>query len=248
MRWMSILFAMIATAIPAQLTQDLAAFFPVETHPDLFYEATLSQEGWGETTGWIHQHWTGEWEGGGITRTLMVSTFADPELRLPPVMSEMTIRASDDGLALVRQRLITAELEDEVTDFPENHWVLPWPIAEGQTWTSEWPDNRSWSQITALGVPNPNSVIEVLASGETCTQMMSVLATRRTSGAVALQITESWLLAGFGPVKTIEHTGVIWEPGWDDLPVDALADLVDQREELPRRAVLMLVPPAGMYY
>lgn len=248
MRLALVLLTAITCAIPAQLTDDLAAFFPVETHPDLFYEATLTQEGWGETTGWIHQHWTGEWEDGGITRTLMVSTFADPELRLPPVMSEMTIRASNDGLALVRQRLITAELEDEVTDFPENHWVLPRLIAEGQSWTSEWPDNRSWSQITALDVPNPNPVIEVLASGETCTQIMSVLATRRTSGAVALQITESWLLPGFGPVKTIEHTGVVWEPSWDNLPVEALAGLVDRRESLPRRAILMLVPPAGMSY
>jgi hypothetical protein len=176
-----------------------------------------------------------------LTRVLQMQTFHDPDLRLPPVMEEHTLEFSADGVALRHRRLITAELPDELFDLPADAWVLPLPLEAGREWTVDLGARRSWSTITATDASNPNDLVADRASEESCLHTLTVAAERRTSGAVALGVTEIWWAPGLGPVKIMEWHGVLSDLAWEDLDLPSLAG---RRGELRRRARLRLMPPA----
>jgi hypothetical protein len=229
----------LALLIPA----GLQPYVTFEQHPDLFFEVTSTQVGWGTTTGWVHWHWLGGWEASGeatLTKVLAYSTWADPELRLPPVMEELSLRLDDSGLALVRKRSVTAELPDEVTDFPPGSWVLPLPIEQGRTWTTETPSVRTWSQITSTEAESPNTLV----TRAPCVVTLSVAAEHRTSGAVVVDTTETWWAPGVGPVQFEQAHGSPPGLDWDALPPEALGAVASQRASFEQHATLKLVPPA----
>jgi hypothetical protein len=235
--------AAVSSWTPAQPSGEIADLFPVDRFPDHFYEVTSEQTGWGVTTGWVHSHWLGSWEASGeaqVTHLLRVTTFCDPDLRLPPVMEEITLQLDEEGLAALQMRSITAGLPDEVTVFPSGTWVVPVPVEEGREWLASNDRLKSWTQIVATDAPNPNRSIEEAGP---CVQTINVTAERRPRGLVALFVTESWWARGFGPVQIIESSEVRAEMDWEVLAPNELARFVDERESMRQHATLCLARP-----
>lgn len=220
------------------------AFVPFDTHPDLFLEVSSTQEGWGTTTGWVHWHWLGEWEASGearVTTVEVISTFADVELRLPPVMEEQRLRVSDEGIEILRKRSITAEMPDEITEMPAGSYLLKWPLEAGNTWTTEERRFRTWSRITSLEAASPNT----LATRNPCVVVMSVAAEHRPSDAVILDVVETWWAPGIGPVMIEQAHGPQFDLDWGALPPESLAALVSRRDAMAQHATMRLMPPYG---
>lgn len=236
--WLSLLSAL---GLCAPAPEPLAPYVPFEQHPDLFFEVTSEQAGWGTTTGWVHWHWAGGWEASGeatLTTLWAISTFADPDLRLPPVLEEMRLRLDASGLALVRRRAITAELPDEVVDFPAGSWLLPLPIEAGRTWTTEQGATRTWGQIVSAEAESPNP----LFTGAPCVVTLAVAAERRSSGIVVVDVTRTWWAPGVGPVFMEQAHGAPEGLDWEQLAPEALGALAERAGELRQRATLRLVP------
>lgn len=227
----------------AQMPPELAPFAPLSEHPDLFYEVTQEQEGWGTTTGWVHVHWLGDWEVSGeavLTTVERITVSHDPDLRLPPVLEVVKLRFDPQGLAMVGNRMITAELPDEVVECPEGLWILPLPLEAGATRTMEDPAHRVRLEVLATDAPSPNPLV----SEDPCVQTLTVSIERRTSGAVAVNVSEAWFAPGLGVIRVEEASGVSGDLVWEELPTESLEALAEQRSTLSHHATLQLVPPA----
>jgi hypothetical protein len=227
----------------AQMPPELAPFAPLDEHPDLFYEVTQQQEGWGTTTGWVHVHWLGDWEvsGEAIQTTVERITIShDSDLRLPPVLEVLQLRFDAQGLAMVGNRMITAELPDEVIECPEGLWILPLPLETGAIRTTEDSAHRVRLEVLATDAPSPNSVV----TDAPCVQTLTISIERRTSGAVAVNVSEAWFAPGLGVVRVEEASGVPGDLIWEELPAEALEALSEQRSTLRHHATLQMVPPA----
>jgi hypothetical protein len=216
--------------------------FGLTNHPDRFFEVVSEQEGWGTTTGWTQLHVEQGWKrvhGRDQAVVLMISTSHDPDLRLPPVMEELTLERTADGVDLRRHRVVTAELPDEIFEFEPGHMVMPQNPQTGQEWVHTNGRFRYWSRVVDTGAPNPNPLVEEFADAPGCMQLVGVSTERRTSGALGVTVTESHWARGLGPVMIEEWSGVLFDVDADDPDLAALAD---RRGELNAHATLKLMP------
>lgn len=236
--------ALVAGPVSAQIPAELVRWIPFERHPDLFFEAQSEETGWGVRPGWLHCHWEGTWQASGeqrVTRVWATSTWNDPDLRLPPVMEELTYAAGPQGLALLRRRSITAELPDEITELPPGSWLLPLPIGVGRSWTTETASARSWARVASTEAASPNTLV----TSEPCLLVETAAVERRTSGAIMAELSRTWWAPSLGPVRVEQAAGALPGADWNALRGAALAPLLASAETMRNRAVLTLVPPAA---